>query len=313
MRPVVIANFDAEIEMARETTPGPHPGVPAAIAARLAALAPRLEVLADGAEVVSSAGAVPEGATAVLGWAETTSVARARVDRCLDLPGRAAPSGRVRHDPPSPLWAAIAPPEVAARVNDRRFWLALARREGWALPETAEIGAYDELVARLPALCAASADGGWSVKAPLSAAGRERVHRWGPEIPGDIETRLRRLIDRFGAVIAEPWMPRIADAGVAGIAFADRVELFAPHRVAVDRAGTFKAIELDAEVPRAEVFAAAARVAGSALRAAGYRGGFGIDGFVYRDPSGADAIAPCCEINARLTFGLIADIAGCPF
>lgn len=291
MSAIVVANFDAEIEMAREVTPGPHPDLPAPVSRRLAAVAGALEVLAGGAVVVSTAAEVPDDAGAVLGWAETSSVAAARQRQ---LTG-------------DPLWAAIASPEVVCRVNDRRFWLALARHHGWMLPETAPIGSVAELRARLPALVAASADGGWSVKAPLSAAGRERVHRWGAELPGDIAVRIERLIDRFGELIAEPWMPRVVDAGVAGLIAGDRVEVFAPHRLEVDTSGTFRHVIIDDRPFAGSAdFAAAAAIAGDALRAAGYQGAFGIDGFVYRSPGGRDAIMAACEINARLTFGLVA-------
>ena len=294
MPPVIVANFDAEIEMARAVTVGPHPRLPSGVRRWLDAAASQLGVLAAGARVVRAAGDVPPDASAVLGWAETESVAAARS----------------RQEPPDgwppALWSSIAAPAVVARVNDRRFWFELAGRRGWLLPEAGAIHSVAELRERLPKLAAASADGGWSVKAPLSAAGRERVHRWGAELPDDVATRVERMLERFGVLLAEPWMPRVLDVGVAGIIDREGIEIFAPHCLEVDVSGTFRKVVIDDGAALPAAFAAAAHVVAEALRTARYLGAFGIDGFVYRSPDGSDAIAPVCEINARLTFGLVA-------
>ena len=45
---------------------------------------------------------------------------------------------------------------------------------------------------------------------------------------------------------------------------------------------------------------------GSQLAQDGYRGPFGIDGFVYRGSDGQTRVHPLCEINARLSFGFVA-------
>jgi hypothetical protein len=44
----------------------------------------------------------------------------------------------------------------------------------------------------------------------------------------------------------------------------------------------------------------------AALRQAGYTGPFGIDAWRYRRPDGKPAFQPLGEINARMTFGLVA-------
>ena len=45
---------------------------------------------------------------------------------------------------------------------------------------------------------------------------------------------------------------------------------------------------------------------GEALEQDGYRGPFGIDAFIHRLPDGTARLHPLGEINARMTFGLVA-------
>ena len=137
------------------------------------------------------------------------------------------------------------------------------------------------------------------------------MHRWEPDLPDDIAVRIDRLIDRYGCVIAEPWMPRELDFGVAGVVSKRGLTLFRPHRLLADRSGVARGIEIDDGVQwlrsseRRELEHAAATCA-EALAAAGYLGPFGIDGFVYSDPDGRRQLHHVCEINARMTFGLVA-------
>jgi hypothetical protein len=147
-------------------------------------------------------------------------------------------------------------------------------------------------------------------KAPLSAAGRLRLRggRDG-ELTGAERTYARRLLELQGLLVVEPWVERVEDFGVAGGVFGtSRVDVRSIHRLEVDRAGRFvgitaPVIDLDAGI--AMMFGAAAALSGEALRAAGYAGPFGIDGYLYgnaREP-GIQCIS---EINARMTFGLVA-------
>ena len=50
----------------------------------------------------------------------------------------------------------------------------------------------------------------------------------------------------------------------------------------------------------------AAAVVGSTLALEGYRGHAGVDFWTYRDRSGVEQLNPLGEVNARLTFGLVA-------
>jgi hypothetical protein len=71
----------------------------------------------------------------------------------------------------------------------------------------------------------------------------------------------------------------------------------------VDVKGQFAGVELIDETPPGMM--EAIEGAGRALSQAGYVGPFGIDAWEYRTPNGI-AFNPLGEINARMTFGLVA-------
>jgi hypothetical protein len=172
------------------------------------------------------------------------------------------------------------------------------------------IGSLDELRAHLAAI-ELDPEHGWVLKAPFSASGRLRVRRRGRVLDTDIATRIERLLTRFGALCCEPWMDRLLDLGALGIIEdADTWRILPPHRLETDHAGVFRGIALDPDpswLAPADRLAMtrAATAAASALARAGYRGPFGIDGFVYQH-GGQRALQPMCEINARLSFGFVA-------
>ncbi|GAB4510756.1 MAG: hypothetical protein Tsb0020_28300 [Haliangiales bacterium] len=249
------------------------------------------------------------------------------LDAIVDLDGRA------ERDAPAPL------PAVIARCNDRRFAFALQARYGYLLPGAQLIDSLAALRAHLDQL-AWRRDDAWVLEAPFAASGRLRVRQRGAEIDRAIATRIERLLRRFGSLCFAPWVERVADFGCLGIIAArDRWRLLAPHRIEADHAGVFHGVTLDLgagddaadadaapdcddvdalSVPRRsprlpaearERAIRAAERAACALAEAGYRGPFGIDGFAYRMPGdGPDEVRwqPMCEINARLSFGLIA-------
>jgi hypothetical protein len=215
------------------------------------------------------------------------------------------------------LWHLPPPaPAVAATVHHRAFCLRVAEGLGFALPGARMV----ETLADLESLLAGSeAPRSWVVKAPLSAAGRDRhIGRDGMGL-GDPAARrgVEGLFRRFGPLLFEPWMERTDDFGCTAILLPDgglRVTGF--HRQLVDRRGQFVGIELGAcfkslgfagltEEERSRMETAISGVA-SALREVGYRGPFGIDAWRYLEPDGSPVFHPIGEINARMTFGLVA-------
>lgn len=259
------------------------------------------------------------GGGGVLAWGETAAVQSLR--ERWRRGGREAPE----RDLPGlagELWALPpAAPEAAARANDRSFALDLARREGWVLPGACLVGSMEELERRVRLLeqeRPAGSDGGWVAKAPFAAAGRHRLIARAAKDLSRHEVRRRgaRLLQRFGRLILEPWLPRITDFGCTALVEPGGVRAILHHRLEVDESGGFRGVEIGArgEAPpsmsEAERVAAerAARVVGGALIDLGYRGPFGIDSFRWRAADGEVRFHPLCEINARMTFGLVARV-----
>jgi hypothetical protein len=198
----------------------------------------------------------------------------------------------------------------ARRFNDRRFALDLSRRFGCALPRATELGSLAELDAHL----AAGPDAAWVVKAPWSSAGRHRVFGANRTLTGEARVAAERLIALVGAVTYEPWVERICDVAICGVIGAD-VRVDPPHTIHTDPRGGFRGIGLDRpplDAAEHDQLIVIAEQVAHALQEAGYRGPFGVDGFVYRDPDNRNErrLHPLCEINARYTFGHVARALG---
>lgn len=301
MSRLLVANLAAEIEMARAATPGPHPDVSPAAAALIRRHARLLSVF-GGHLWLPGDSWPPRAHSEILAWAETDAVLALRAPP-VPVSSVLAPvsGGRLTSGGwTERLWQLHPDPAVARRCNDRRFAFSLAVREGWALPGARVIDSLGDL----------PTTGTWIAKAPFSAAGRERVRFSGDEHG----KRLERLLARFGALVVEPWVERVLDLGCAGLV-ADRVDTFPPHRLEVDRSGVFRAAIIDdsgaaiADPAVLRQVRDTAAAAGDALSAAGYRGAFSIDAYLWRDTNGALRLQRMSEINARLTFGLVARAA----
>jgi len=209
----------------------------------------------------------------------------------------------------------LPPPvvEIARKASDRRFAHDLAARLGVALPGATTIRTVEELSRHLADGGAdAGASGAWVVKAPVTAAGRDRVRRRGDVLDAATVQRVRRLLERHGALVFEPWLERVLDIGQPGLVTgAAQWRLLPPHRLHSESGGGFAGITiapsdtwLAAEHRRRlqEVAGAVARELGEL----GYRGPFTVDAFLHRDRRGAVELHPLAEINPRLTFGLVA-------
>ena len=194
------------------------------------------------------------------------------------------------------LWhLPTAPPSVVAKVHHRAFHLQVAEELGCALPGARMVKSLAELDRILP-----SSPPAWVVKAPLSASGRSRyIERKGPLLSDPKSRRtVERLFETHGPLLFEPWMERTADFGCSALLTESELRVVGFHRQAVDIKGQFAGIELPAEVPEmAEIVEGVAQ----ALRREGYVGPFGIDAWSY-----GNGFNPLGEINARMTFGLVA-------
>jgi hypothetical protein len=146
------------------------------------------------------------------------------------------------------------------------------------------------------------------VKAPWTAAGRDRCHGEGAPTP-EQRTRIGRLLETFGALVLEPWCERIVDAGVcATVATDGMVTAHPPHGLITDKRGGFLGIDLAPpalEPSERDVLATTVAASGALLAEHGYAGPFAVDAFAYRDGD-ARKFQPLSEINARFSFGWIA-------
>jgi len=193
----------------------------------------------------------------------------------------------------------------AKAANDRRLALEVARTLGVALPGARVVDTLDELDAAIRALAGSPR---WVAKAPWTTAGRDRCHGEGAPTE-EQRTRIARLLERFGALIIEPWLERVSDVGVCATVDARGDVVAEPaHGLVTDARGTFLGIELAppalADEEHAQL-ARAVRAVGAALARLRYAGPFAIDAFVYT-ADGERRLHPLCEINARYTFGWIA-------
>ncbi len=229
-----------------------------------------------------------EPADEVLAWCETPEAVALR-KRPRQVFDEDAPLHEL-------LWhLPTASPEVVAAVNHRGFHLQVAEELGCALPGARMVESLADLD-RVP--------GPWVVKAPYSASGRSRyIHREGSAVTDPKARRtVERLFDLHGPLLFEPWMERTADFGCSALLTSSGLRILGFHRQSVDRKGQFAGIELPADERMTEVVEGV----GGALQRAGYVGPFGIDAWEYKKPEGGVAFHPLGEINARMTFGLVA-------
>ena len=232
-------------------------------------------------------------------------------ERVLEVPGVSRPgleSGPIHELPPVDevlAWASDS--AIAAAVHHRAFCLQLTEQLGCALPGS-------QLVESLPALdrllAFSQAPQTWVLKAPLSASGRNRyIERNGPRIADPrSRRRVERLFEFHGLLLFEPWMNRTADFGVSAFLEPSGLRIVGVHGQKVDIKGQFEGIDLQpllSEAERGRLLATVESV-GAALQRKGYAGHFGIDAWRYRKANGEEILHPLGEINARMTFGLVA-------
>jgi hypothetical protein len=216
-------------------------------------------------------------------------------------------------EPPAPDRFGISVPvaiATARRVNDRRFAAALASAAGLAPPGATTVTSVEALRHHLRSGgAAASVTDQWICKAPLSAAGRDRVLGRGDTVDGEGERAVQRLLQRFAALTFEPWLARTHDLGVCAIVSPTAIAQRPPHTLLTTPRGGFCGISFAppplTAAQRAQLEHTVDAV-GAALRDAGYLGAFNVDAFLYRDRDDQHHLRPLCEINARLSFGWIA-------
>jgi hypothetical protein len=300
----ILANLLCEDELA-----GRRASPPRAVLETVARMAPLLRAFAREGDRLWSPAPGPDlesgplrdlpPADEVLAWCETPSA--------LEHRGGPRPPAAIDWDAPlhDLVWRLPTPsPAVVAAVHHRAFHVQVAKSIGCALPGARMVESLAELDRILR-----EAPSAWVLKAPLSASGRSRyIERNGPALTDHKSRRtVERLFDQHGPLLFEPWMDRTEDFGVSALLGLDDLKVVGIHGQKVDRKGQFAEIDLHPDLSgqdRDRLLRTAEAVA-AALRQAGYVGPFGIDAWRYRTETGT-ALNPLGEINARMTFGLVA-------
>ena len=182
-----------------------------------------------------------------------------------------------------------------ARLNDRAYAHDLAVELGYADPDAMVIARVEDVERHLPR------ERAWILKAPLSAAGRDRVRGEGRALSDETRARIARMFAEHGSALLQSWVNRTADVGFGAEA--------APHGIEVDAAGGFRGIVIPGPALTAAEETQVARVrraVAAAVDRAGYAGPWCVDAWRYVDTSGQERFQPLGELNARLTFGLVA-------
>jgi len=297
---LLVANLDAELSWAK-TLRGVHTVLPRRVATASAAAAAAMAVLGEPGDLLwlpepidpERFASLAERTGVELTWAPLHELSG--MDELVPWGYTESVEALVGS---STMSAALV-----AELNDRCTSLDMERALGVEIPGCARIASQaelDEALRRWPHPAP------WVLKAPLSASGRSRLRRRGPP-ESDARTRARRLLDGSKVLVLEPWLERTDDWGTVAAVTDAGTTVWPSHRLVVDGNGVFRAAcTADAFAP--ELLSSVVSRVGALLGARGYRGPFGIDAFRYRADDGL-ALRPLCEINARLSFGHLAQAA----
>lgn len=191
----------------------------------------------------------------------------------------------------------VVRPEILRQVNERDF----AR----SLGDVLEVIKIEDEASLDASLARALARGAVVVKRGLSASGRGMLRLDGPPTTVEHISLVRALDD--APLYVEPHVDIVVEWSVHGWV-TDVVTITSVRAPSSDAAGRYVGSRwLDAgtlePAHRTALFDEAART-GEALGRAGYRGPFGVDAFLFRDPhTGTPVLRPRSELNARYCMG----------
>jgi hypothetical protein len=193
--------------------------------------------------------------------------------------------------------------DVLQAVNHRRFSAAL----GQTLPGARFALTLDEVE---DAVANSSPTGQWLLKRPFGFAGRGRLRL----DPGRATERdqarawINASLRGGDGLQVEPLVERAGDFALHGYLLrSGEIVLGEPTEQDCDAKGAWKgsarAAPGDLEPSELDALLDHARLAGTALRRAGYWGPFGVDAFLWKDKGRERRFNPRCEINARYSMG----------
>ncbi len=171
----------------------------------------------------------------------------------------------------------------------------------------------DELAAAVGALRGHGYEEGVA-KMPFGAAGQKN-RKFSTAAPDN----LGRILEPQGAVVIEPWLPRVFDFSVHYEMTASGLRRLAFVQLENDRRGQFQACVASGKfrgTPEVTRFLMGGALAAydreiperiePLLRATNYEGPIGLDAFVFRTPDGTLRLRPVVEMNPRFTMGRLA-------
>lgn len=250
----------------------------------------------------------------ILAWGETGAIRRLRD---AGAPGQ-APSERLAGDTGArplhlALWDSACPdPAAVVAANHRGLALDLGLELAIALPGARMVRSLDELRgALLEGTVLRAGAGEWVLKAAHATAGRWRHRGRGADLGTPTAARgLERFFERHGEGALEPWLDRTEDFGAVALVGSSGTRLLGFHRQIVDRVGRFLGVVIDPVAERdrrlRDAWPRVIEAAGARLADLGYRGAFSVDAWTYRDTRGRERFHALGEINARMSFGLVA-------
>lgn len=195
---------------------------------------------------------------------------------------------------------AAPPRDVLRALADRRFALALPGGVPGAVAVNSDTEAAD-VIARLGADL-----GAWVLRRVWSFAGRGQLLGRGRDLGEPARRFVARALAEDGALVAAPWLDRIADVAIHGLLDASGAfTLGCPTVQEATPAGAWtgsrRAGPDDLVEAEEAILRALAGEAAVALARAGYAGPFGVDAFRFRDGERTRLVR--CEINPRFTMG----------
>ncbi len=206
-------------------------------------------------------------------------------------------------------WSCPAPPnDVIKQVNSRIFRWQLESELGVALPGSAVLRTVDEVVAHIGQH--ARDDAGWVLKANYGMSGRERSLGRGNRLSEPVLNWVRKRCAQSGGVVYEPWLERIAEAGLQwDIPKLGEPQLLGITPLLTDVIGTYRGSRISCSEAELAGWQTAVEVTRSVVRRLqheGYWGPAGVDAMRYRTPSGEIHCRPVQDLNARYTMGRLA-------
>jgi hypothetical protein len=208
-------------------------------------------------------------------------------------------------------WTCPAPPlEVVKLVNSRLTRWELETELGVELPYSAACTTLEQLgtcIASFATRQPAPDSAGWVLKANFGMSGRERHLGRGPRMTDAVFNWARRRLQQSSAVVFEPWLNRVAEAGLQVVVPSQgQPRLLGVLPLITDPTGTYRGSRIQCPPSEIDIWKPATETAlqvARELQKRGYFGPLGIDAMQYRDLDGGLQIRPLQDLNARLTMG----------